>query len=186
MADFTKKAIMQTFIALLNEKPFHKITVKDIVEKCGINRNTFYYHFEDIYDLLEQILYDEIEKFRINHMTYENWKDITLDSMRFLIQNKKATLHLFHSIGQKELDKYLKTTFSLALTEYMIPLFKKYEVTEKDQFFLLTFYTNALVGIALEWIRNDLDEDYVMTFLDLTDQWFHGFIEKTISEHYCD
>ena len=54
MSDFTKIAIMHSLIELLEEKEFTKITVKDIVTRCGINRNTFYYHFEDIYDLLGQ------------------------------------------------------------------------------------------------------------------------------------
>ena len=48
MPAFTKKAIADSFLKLLREKPLDKITIKDIVEDCGINRNTFYYHFEDI------------------------------------------------------------------------------------------------------------------------------------------
>ena len=49
MAQFTRTAIVNSFIRLLNEKPLDKITVKDIVDDCGVNRNTFYYHFQDIY-----------------------------------------------------------------------------------------------------------------------------------------
>ena len=56
MANFTKKAIKDTFISLLKEKPFNQITVKDIVDECGVNRNTFYYHYEDINDLLENVI----------------------------------------------------------------------------------------------------------------------------------
>ena len=48
MANFTKQAIETAFLQLLNEKPLNKISVRDIVEKCGINRNSFYYHFQDI------------------------------------------------------------------------------------------------------------------------------------------
>ena len=55
MANDTKKLIYYTFIDLLHTKPFDKITVRDIVEACEINRNTFYYHYTDIYDLLEEI-----------------------------------------------------------------------------------------------------------------------------------
>ena len=53
MSGFTKEIIAKTFTELLDEKPMSKITVKDIVERCGVNRNTFYYHFKDIYDLVE-------------------------------------------------------------------------------------------------------------------------------------
>lgn len=54
--NFTKKAIIEAFWKLLEEKPYNKITVKEIVDSCQINRNTFYYHFHDIPDLLEQII----------------------------------------------------------------------------------------------------------------------------------
>ena len=49
MATFTRKAIMQTFLHILKNKPLDRITVKDICEQCEINRNTFYYYFKDIY-----------------------------------------------------------------------------------------------------------------------------------------
>ena len=55
MSSFTKKAIVESFLKLLKEKPVEKITIKDIVEDCGINRNTFYYHFDDIPSLMEEI-----------------------------------------------------------------------------------------------------------------------------------
>ena len=56
MPNFTKNAIKQAFIKLLDERPLKQITVKDIVEECGINRNTFYYHFSDIPTLTEEIM----------------------------------------------------------------------------------------------------------------------------------
>lgn len=59
MPNFTQKAIKESFIKLLNDKPLHQITVKDIVEDCGVNRNTFYYHFTDIPTLLQEIIIEE-------------------------------------------------------------------------------------------------------------------------------
>ena len=56
MANFTKQAIETAFLQLLNEKPLNKISVRDIVEKCGINRNSFYYHFQDIPSLIAEII----------------------------------------------------------------------------------------------------------------------------------
>ena len=62
MANFTRRAIKETFTALLEERPLNDITVKDIVERCGINRNSFYYHFQDIPSLLDEIITEETEK----------------------------------------------------------------------------------------------------------------------------
>ena len=56
MSQLTKRAITESFMKLINQVPFDKITVKDIVEDCGVNRNTFYYHYSDIYALLDEIL----------------------------------------------------------------------------------------------------------------------------------
>ena len=57
----TKKLISSTFVELLSAKPFDRITIKDIVDACGINRNTFYYYYSDIYDLLEEIFANELK-----------------------------------------------------------------------------------------------------------------------------
>ena len=61
MANFTQKAIKETFIALLEEHPLSDITVKNIVETCGINRNSFYYHYQDIPALIEEIVKEQAE-----------------------------------------------------------------------------------------------------------------------------
>ena len=62
MSGFTKEIIIRTLFELLNEKPLAKITVKDIVERCGVNRNTFYYHFRDISDVVESALLREVSE----------------------------------------------------------------------------------------------------------------------------
>ena len=61
MANFTRRAIKEAFTSLLEERPLNDITVKDIVERCGINRKTFYNHYRDIPDLMEKILTDEVD-----------------------------------------------------------------------------------------------------------------------------
>ena len=62
MAVMTKKLIRDSFIRLLNEKPFSKITVRDIVDDCGVNRNTFYYYYQDLPQLLESIVDEEADR----------------------------------------------------------------------------------------------------------------------------
>ena len=59
MPPFAKREIKNSFIKLLTERPISQITVKDIVEDCGVNRNSFYYHFQDIPSLLEEIIVDK-------------------------------------------------------------------------------------------------------------------------------
>ena len=61
MTNLTKDAIKKSFMKLLNAKPVNKITVKEIVADCGINRNSFYYHFDDIPSLIEEILNEQAD-----------------------------------------------------------------------------------------------------------------------------
>ncbi|MBU5461605.1 TetR/AcrR family transcriptional regulator, partial [Lachnoclostridium sp. MSJ-17] len=63
MTSLTKDAIKKSFMKLLNSKPIDKITVKEIVEDCGINRNSFYYHFDDIPSLMEEIFSEQADEF---------------------------------------------------------------------------------------------------------------------------
>ena len=65
MTDFTKKAIKDTFVELLEEYPLNEITVKSLVKACGINRNSFYYHYHDISSLIDEIIKDIITKSNI-------------------------------------------------------------------------------------------------------------------------
>ena len=67
MPSFTRKAIMEAFLKILDEKPLGKITIRDIVDECGINRNTFYYHFADIPELLETIIKEETDRVISTH-----------------------------------------------------------------------------------------------------------------------
>ena len=62
MPNFTKIAIQQSFLRLLSQRPITKITVKDIVEDCGINRNSFYYHFQDLPQLLETVIIESADE----------------------------------------------------------------------------------------------------------------------------
>ncbi len=66
MANFTEKAIKASFLKLLNERPLTKITVRDIVEDCGINRNSFYYHYRDIPALLEELITEQADNIMKN------------------------------------------------------------------------------------------------------------------------
>lgn len=75
MAQFTKKAIAETFVALLNEKPFDKITVTDIVNECDINRNTFYYHYQDLFALVDEMFRMEAEQLVDMHTEWHDLKE---------------------------------------------------------------------------------------------------------------
>ena len=90
MSNLTKKALRETMIKALNERPLDKIKVKELVEECGVNRNTFYYHYKDIYELLADIFETETEAIAEDFQDEDNdWERIFIESSRFALENKK-------------------------------------------------------------------------------------------------
>ena len=107
MSQFTKKAIVETFLELLKEHSLDKITVKDIVEKCGINRNTFYYYYQDIYDLIDDVFDIETKKVLEDEKQYESWYEELLRVALFVVENRPAIMHIYDSKSRDVLEKYL-------------------------------------------------------------------------------
>ena len=78
LPNFTRDAIIRSFLGLLNEKPVNHITVKDIVEDCGINRNSFYYHFQDLPVLIEALLQAEADRIISENASLDSFEDCLL------------------------------------------------------------------------------------------------------------
>ena len=107
MANFTKREIKKTFAELLNQKPLSKISVKDIVDRCGVSRNTFYYYFEDIPTLLNSIVADQADELIKNHSTFDSLEDCVDVIFKYALENKKAVLHVYQSLGREIYDDFL-------------------------------------------------------------------------------
>ena len=93
----TKDAIAAAFFELLTERPLSKITVKDIVDRCGINRNTFYYHFEGIPSLIEQTVKYMSDQIIQTHSKFGSPIDCIAPFVPYCTDNKKAILHIYRS-----------------------------------------------------------------------------------------
>ena len=108
MSNLTKKALRETMIKALNERPLDKIKVKELVEECGVNRNTFYYHYKDIYELLADIFETETEAIAEDFQDEDNdWERIFIESSRFALENKKMIFNVYNSISRENLERYL-------------------------------------------------------------------------------
>ena len=112
MPSFTKKAIEASFLKLLNETPLSNITVKMIVDDCQINRNSFYYHFQDIPSLLEAIIVQMLDDI-IQLIP----SDCLLEISEELDRNKRALLHIWNSGNRERFERHLlfAGTFRTAL-----------------------------------------------------------------------
>ncbi|MCI8994951.1 MAG: TetR family transcriptional regulator [Lachnospiraceae bacterium] len=163
MRQFTKMAIMESFIRLLNEKPLDKITVKEIVDDCGINRNTFYYHFEDIHALLVYILDAEAEKVIKEHASVESLEEGFIAAAHFALENKRAVYHIYYSVSREELERYLNSIVQEVMERLAEELTrdvpKERLVGEEDLRLVLQFYKNGMVGLTTEWLSHGMKEE---------------------------
>jgi probable dihydroxyacetone kinase regulator len=158
MSQTTKKALAASFKKLLAERPLDSITVVDIVEDCEVNRQTFYYHFRDIYDLIDWIYTSEATKALDGKKTYDSWQQGFLQIFRYVLDNKVFVLRTYHSSSLPHLEQYLyNETYSL-LKGVVDEKAEGLRVREDDRDFIANFYKFAFVGLMLDWIGKGMME----------------------------
>ena len=159
MSELTKRALEQSLKNLLLQKPLNKITISDIADDCGINRMTFYYHFKDIYDLVDWIMVEDAAKALENKSTFDTWTEAFLDLLHQVQENKVLVMNVYRSISREQVEQYLYKLLDPMLREFMERGMQEITVQDDDVQFIVDFYKYALVGMALEWIRKDMKTD---------------------------
>lgn len=164
MTKFTRNAIKETFMQLLNEKPLDKISVRDVVESCGISRNTFYYHYHDIYEVLEEILEEERAKTLGDFSEWNSLEEGIRGTTHFALQNRRAVYHIYHSMNRENLEKFFCRVFGEWMTDFVRKQVEHATIDETDIQLISMFYTHGVVGIYLEWLDNNMEGeiDYII------------------------
>ena len=157
MAKQTQRFIMSTFMQLLEGESLDKITVRDIVEECEINRNTFYYHYSDIYDLLDDVFRVETEKFMSEDIDENTTFGEEYErAARFVLKYKNAILHIYDSKKRDVLQNYLETLAFSFISRFVKKEADGYGLPDEDIDYITGFYTHAIVGNTLGWIKRKL------------------------------
>lgn len=159
MSQITKYALEASLKNLLLQKPLDKITINDIAEDCGINRMTFYYHFKDIYDLIEWSCMEESKKALAGKKTYDTWQQGFLQIFEAVRDNKPFIINVYRSVSREHVETYLyKITYDL-LINVVNEKAKDMAVADEAKAFIANYYKYAFVGLMLDWINNDMKED---------------------------
>ena len=159
MANFTEKEIKNVFLRLLDEKPLTQITVKQIVEECGINRNSFYYHYQDIPALIEEIVTDEADRIISAH-TDISTIDAALEAVvDFASQNRRAILHIFNSVNRDIFERYLWKVCDYVVSSYGAAAFADVDLNGFDRDVIFRFYRCECFGFAIEWMNEQMTGD---------------------------
>ena len=143
---------------LLKEKKLNKITVQDIADECGINRQTFYYHFQDIYDLVEWTCIEDTEKVLKENRTYDTWQEGFLSVFDLAKKDKTFIDNIYRSVSLEMLEQYLYRLVYPLLKNVVDEKANGQTVREENKKYIADFYKYAFVGVLLEWIRNDMAE----------------------------
>lgn len=155
----TKKAIAGALKELMEEKPISKITVGDIADRCGINRQTFYYHFQDIPDLVEWICIVEADETIENNKDYATWQEGILAVFEKLKKEKSFTKNLYRSTPREMLLNYLYKMVYPLLYAVVEEEAQGMSVREEDKKFITHFYDYAFVGLLIDWVQHDMEAD---------------------------
>ena len=155
----TKDAIIEAFWDLLDERPFHKITVKDIVDRCQINRNTFYYHFHDIPELLEITVKQEADDIIRSNSQFGSHLDCVKPFVELSLRRKRALLHIYRSLQREVLLKEAERIATYAVTEYIRTAAADLMISERDNVLLIRFYKCLLIGVMLDWLDDGMQYD---------------------------
>ena len=179
MPNFTENAIKQAFVKLLEEKPYSEITVKDIVGKCGINRNSFYYHFRDIPTLLEEIIKESLDDIIREYPSFSSLEECLLAAVAFAETYKRAILHIYRSVDRDVFERYLWKACDYAVKNYCASVFCDRRVNAEDERIILQYYKCECFGQVMAWMESGMKDDIRVSFRRIC-ELRHGQIEQII------
>ena len=159
MSQVTKRALEQSLKNLLLKKPLTKITVGDITDDCGINRMTFYYHFKDIYDLVEWSCLEDAKRALDEKKTYDTWQQGLLQIFKAVQENKPFILNVYRCVHREQVEKYLQPLVDQLLLNVINEEVAGITVRDEDKQFIAQVYSYMFIGLMLDWIKDDMRED---------------------------
>ena len=157
MSDLTKQALIASFKKLLETEPFDKITISDITNDCGLSRQTFYYHFRDIFDMIRWIYNSESLNEIGGRGGYGTWQDKIRELFDYTLNNKSLILGTFNSKCRNDLVGYYMDV-SIRKISDIVEMKSDGDIAEKDKKFIASVYAYAFVGIMVDWISDGMKE----------------------------
>ena len=185
MSSITKQALEHALKSLLLKKPFHKITINDITEECGVSRMTFYYHFKDIYDLVEWSFIEDAARALEGKKSYDTWQEGFLNIFHAVLENKPFITNVCRSVSREQVENYLyQLTYDL-LEGVVEEQAAGMSVRQEDKAFIANVYKYAFVGLMLDWIKHDMKGE-PKQIIDRLDRVIHGSVTAALERFRLD
>lgn len=168
MARFTKQAIMNTFVSLISERTLDKITVTDIVRACGINRNTFYYYFHDIYALAAAVLEQQMDAIFSAASPNASFEEIFGVAAAAARRNRRVILHIYQAD-----HVLLQTQLYRAVKEHLLKRARAETeasggAQQEELALTASIYAHAAVGSFVHWLGRGMREPTEQTIRALS------------------
>ena len=159
MASFTQAAIKEAFLKLLNQRPLNQITIKDIVEDCGINRNSFYYHFEDLPALVEELVAEQVQALLQKHPTVSSVEECADAVIELVMENRRAIYHIYNSLSRDVFERYLMDGCGYIVSTYLKAEFAEKPIDPADLDALIRLHKCACFGSVIDWLNSGMKDD---------------------------
>ncbi len=157
--NYTKDLIKKEFMKLLDKKTLDNITVTELAQKCQIERKTFYYHYENLEQLIREIFESEldivIEEFNKNL----SLEDSFILAAKFILDNKKAIRHIYYSDYKVNVEKYVYSMAGEVISKYVSHISKETRAKDIDIKLIAYFYQCALSSSLIQWVATDMKTD---------------------------
>lgn len=181
MANMTKRALAASLKKLLAQSTLDKITIQQLVDDAEVSRKTFYYHFQDVYDLLEWTLVDEGKRVLEGNTTADTWQKGLCNVLEYLQDHRAVILNIYRSVQQEV--NYLKVHISKLIMPLMERIFDEQpdheNVAREDREFILRFYSLGVIELCMFWIESGMKPDAEVLMAQI-DKIFTGSMESTI------
>ena len=184
MANTTKRMLSMSLKKLLSKTTLDSITIQDITDDAEVSRKTFYYHFQDIYDLLDWTLQEDIHRLIVNEIDLDNWEESIAALFAYMQSNRLLILNAFHSL---ELDTLEREVFKL-LSPLLHRLFFAQSgfdrLCEADQDFIVSVYGLGIAGLLLRWIGTNMlapPEPLIRQLYRLADGSLEGIVQRFLA-----
>ena len=161
--NYTKDLIKKEFMILLDEKTLDNITVTELAQKCQIERKTFYYHYENLEQLIKEIFESELDKVIEEFNENLSWEDSFILAARFILVNKRAIRHMYQSDYKANVEKYVFSMAGEVISKYVNHISKETRAKDIDINLISYFYQCALSSALIQWIATNMKTDPVVT-----------------------
>lgn len=177
----TKLQLANSLKDLMQKKPLNKITVQNVTDHCGLNRQTFYYHFKDIYDLLSWVYNKELlEKIEQT----QNWRSSLYIAVEYAKKNKVFLRNTNRSLRKEAMEKILYPYVYHWASLIFDSVCDGRSIRQEDRDFLITFFTSAFLNYIFQWIGKGMpyNETYSLQKVTLICDILRQYLSRDASQ----